>query len=194
MVHMDNEAVREYLRRRAAEIDAVLVNMVPMEECPPTTLHRAMRYSLLGGGKRLRPTLVLTAGEAVGGHTADLLVPACAVEMLHTYSLIHDDLPAMDNDDMRRGRPTCHKAFGQATAILAGDALQAQAFLVLAGDETASHPTRRLRAIREIAKAVGPAGGMVGGQVVDLESQGHPADATVPRTLWRLHWPRVSNH
>src|SRR6266403_5013373 len=108
------ETPNDYLARRAAEVNEWLDRLVPSETTPPEQLHRAMRYSLLAGGKRLRPALVLAAGEAFGADTDDLMPAACAIEMIHTYSLIHDDLPAMDNDDLRRGRPTCHKAFGEA--------------------------------------------------------------------------------
>src|SRR5262249_26383440 len=126
--------VSDYLNRRAQEVNAWLDALVPSETAPPEQLHRAMRYSLMAGGKRLRPALVLAAGEALGSATAHLIPTACAIEMIHTYSLIHDDLPAMDNDDLRRGRPTCHKVFGEAMAILAGDALLTQAFRVLSAE------------------------------------------------------------
>src|SRR5690349_6164497 len=128
------ETISDYLTRRAAEVNQWLDALVPAETVAPERLHRAMRYSLLAGGKRLRPILALAAGEAFGASTDDLMPAACAFEMIHTYSLIHDDLPAMDNDDLRRGRPTCHKAFDEATAILAGDALLTQAFRVLSAD------------------------------------------------------------
>src|SRR5262249_9922662 len=120
---MTFEPISKYLVRRAAEVNDWLDTFLPSETTPPGQLHRAMRYSLLAGGKRLRPILVLASGEAMGAGTDALKPAACAIEMIHTYSLIHDDLPAMDNDDLRRGRPTCHKAFCEATAILAGDAL-----------------------------------------------------------------------
>jgi geranylgeranyl diphosphate synthase type II len=135
-----------------------------------------MRYSLLGGGKRLRPTLVLSAGEAFGAETDDLMPAACAIEMIHTYSLIHDDLPAMDNDDLRRGRPTCHKAFGEAVAILAGDALLTQAFRVLAADAPRRDPERQVRVIREVATAAGTVDALIGGQIADIESEGKKVD------------------
>src|SRR4051794_22074224 len=125
------ESVDAYLARSAAAVNAWLEQQAPTESMPPAILHRAMRYSLLGGGKRLRPVLVVAAGEGCGADTEKLLPVAGAVEMVHTYSLIHDDLPAMDDDDLRRGRPTSHKVFGEAMAILAGDALLTQAFLML---------------------------------------------------------------
>src|SRR5436190_1175195 len=145
------ETITSYLARRAAEVNEWLDRLVPSETTPPKQLHRAMRYSLLAGGKRLRPVLTLAAGEAFGAHTDDLMPAACAIEMIHTYSLIHDDLPAMDNDDLRRGRPTCHKAFGEAMAILAGDALLTQAFRVLSADAPNRDPAKQIRVIREIA-------------------------------------------
>ena len=144
---------------------------MPPGESAPKTIHEAMRYSLFAGGKRLRPALVLAACEAVGGSREDAAPAACALEMIHTYSLIHDDLPAMDNDDLRRGRPTNHKVYGDAMAILAGDGLLTYAFEVL------TH-TRRTEAVagivRTIARASGTVG-MVGGQVLDIEGEGKPA-------------------
>src|SRR5215208_2502493 len=147
------EMIEDYLARRAEEVNSWLERLLPAETVPPLQLHRAMRYSLLGGGKRLRPILVLAAGEAFGAEADDLMPAACAVEMIHTYSLIHDDLPAMDDDDLRRGLPTCHKVFGEAMAILAGDALLTQAFRVLSADSPTKNPERQIRVIREIATA-----------------------------------------
>ncbi|HXG93424.1 MAG TPA: farnesyl diphosphate synthase [Blastocatellia bacterium] len=178
------ESVNEYLTRRAAEVNRWLDCLVPADTVPPRQLHRAMRYSLFAGGKRLRPALVLAAGEAFGAETDDLMPAACAIEMIHTYSLIHDDLPAMDNDDLRRGRPTCHKAFGEATAILAGDALLTQAFRVLAADAPARDALKQVRVIREIATAAGTVDALIGGQMVDIESEGKSVDAT---TLEYIH-------
>src|SRR5207244_11433598 len=152
------ETITSYLARRAAEVNEWLDRLVPSETTPPVQLHRAMRYSLLAGGKRLRPVLTLGAGEAFGADTDDLMPAACAIEMIHTYSLIHDDLPAMDNDDLRRGRPTCHKAFGEAVAILAGDALLTQAFRVLASDSPKRNAERQVQVIREVATAAGKIG------------------------------------
>jgi geranylgeranyl diphosphate synthase type II len=143
-----------------------------------------MRYSLFAGGKRLRPTLTLATGEAFGADTADLMPAACAMEMIHTYSLIHDDLPAMDDDDLRRGRPTCHRAFTEATAILAGDALLTQAFRVLAADYAHRDPARQIRVIREIANAAGTVDALIGGQMADIENEGREVDA---RTLEYIH-------
>src|ERR1041384_945063 len=163
------ESFPTYLTRRAAEANQWLDRLVPSETTPPEQLHRAMRYSLLAGGKRLRPSLTLAAGEGLGADTDDLMAAACAIEMIHTYSLIHDDLPALDNDDLRRGRPTCHKAFGEATAILAGDALQTYAYEVLA--KLACAAEARVRIIAEVAHATGTIDGMIGGQVADLEAE-----------------------
>ena len=170
------ESIKNYLSRRAEEVNLWLECLVPSEAVPPVELHRAMRYSLLAGGKRLRPILVLAAGEAFGAETEDLMPAACAIEMIHTYSLIHDDLPAMDNDDLRRGRPTCHKAFGEAVAILAGDALLTQAFRVLAMDAPRRNPEPQVRVIRELATAAGTVDGMIGGQMADIENEGKQVD------------------
>ena len=151
----------------ADRVNQQLEKRLPQDTALPKTLHQAMRYSVLGGGKRIRPALVYATGEAFSTDLASLDCAACAVELMHCYSLIHDDLPAMDNDDLRRGRPTCHKAFGEATAILAGDAMQAQAFNMLASEE-ASYK-QRVHMIQQLAKSSGSLG-MAGGQAIDLES------------------------
>ena len=159
-----------YMRETAARTEARLEELIPHPDLRPGVLHEAMRYSTLGGGKRLRPTLLLASYDASGGHDAGrpaALDAGCAVELLHSYSLIHDDLPVMDNDSMRRNRLACHKAFGEAAAILAGDALQALAFQVLA---EAAGPLAA-GAVAELAKAAGSAG-MTGGQMLDLEGEG----------------------
>jgi geranylgeranyl pyrophosphate synthase len=154
------------------QVDHALRQWLPDEQFPPQQLHAAMRYALLGGGKRVRPVLVYATGAALGVELSRLNGPACAVEMIHAYSLIHDDLPAMDDDALRRGRPTCHIAFDEATAILAGDALLTLAFEVLAADETmTASPTQRLRMVRELAQASGHQG-MVGGQAIDIAAEG----------------------
>ncbi len=159
-----------------AQAEAALDGLLPPEKTPPARLHEAMRYSVLGGGKRLRPCLVYAAGEALGLVREQLDGPACAVELIHAYSLVHDDLPAMDDDDLRRGKPTCHKAYDDATAILVGDALQALAFRCLvtgpAGDADAA---RRLSMIEHLSVAAGSRG-MVGGQAMDLEAEGRRLD------------------
>jgi len=153
-------------------VESALEHFLPAAKTLPATLHQAMRYATLAGGKRVRPLLVYAAGQAVQAPTAALNVVACAVECIHAYSLIHDDLPAMDNDDLRRGQPTVHKVFGEAQAILAGDGLQALAFYLLAhanmGDLSAQ---TRLRMIEQLAQAAGSRG-MVGGQSIDLAAVG----------------------
>ncbi|MBX3180066.1 MAG: polyprenyl synthetase family protein [Candidatus Hydrogenedentes bacterium] len=156
--------VAAYLKTRAQRTETALASYVAAWDGAPATLLEAVRYSLFAGGKRLRPALALGAAEIVSGEDTPALPVACALEMIHTYSLIHDDLPAMDNDDLRRGRPTCHKAFGEAAAILAGDALLTMAFDALADTGSAA-------IVREVARAAG-AGGMVGGQQADLEGEG----------------------
>jgi geranylgeranyl diphosphate synthase, type II len=168
-----------YMAERARAVDEALGRFLPAESAPPETLHRAMRYSVFAGGKRLRPVLVFAGAETVGGRPDDVMPTACAVEMIHTYSLIHDDLPAMDNDDFRRGAPTNHKVFGEALAILAGDALLTLAFRLLADNVPAAANGSRLRDVLvEIADAAGSPG-MVGGQVADIECEGKPADAEI---------------
>jgi geranylgeranyl diphosphate synthase type II len=168
-----------------ALVEEYLDRYLPRDSTPPETISRAVRYSLFAGGKRLRPLLVLSAAEAVGGEIEDALPAAAAFEMIHTYSLIHDDLPAMDDDSLRRGRPTSHVVFGEAIAILAGDALQSHAFALLADPPPPCRVSaeRRLRAVAELANAAG-ASGMVGGQVYDLESEGQAVDAA---QLERIH-------
>ncbi len=158
-----------YLEARKALVDERLERLVPPAH--PDVLFEAMRYSLLAGGKRLRPILCLAACELVGSRVEAALDAACAIEMVHTMSLIHDDLPAMDDDDLRRGRPTCHRRFGEDIAILAGDGLLVLAFETLARPGPGVEAARVLRAVAELARAAGPAG-MVAGQVVDLRSAG----------------------
>ena len=165
-----------YLAERRRAVDDALERYLPSSDAPPATIHEAMRYSVFAGGKRLRPILVIAGAEAVGGTMERVLPTACALELIHTYSLIHDDLPAMDDDDYRRGRLTNHKVFGEAIAILAGDALVTLAFGLLA--ENAS-----LEVIREVATAAGTFG-MIGGQVADIQSEGKSVDA---ETLEYIH-------
>ena len=160
-----------YMRQRSAAVDAALERFLPAESTRPETLHKAMRYSVFAGGKRLRPVLVIAGAEAVGGHMGDVMPTACAMELIHTYSLVHDDLPAMDNDDFRRGVPTNHKVFGEAMAILAGDALLTLAFRLVADNFRAGAAGRLADVLADIADAAGCAG-MVAGQVADLESEG----------------------
>lgn len=171
-----------YLKERRQMVDLALDRFLPGEDTTPPSVHRAMRYSVLAGGKRLRPILVIAGAEVVGATPSSVMPTACAMEMIHTYSLIHDDLPALDNDDLRRGRPTCHKAFGEATAILAGDGLQTYAYEVLARLGCAAE--RRVRIIEEVAHATGTVDGMIGGQVMDLEAEHKRADAA---TLEYIH-------
>jgi len=164
-----------YLKQNREVVDRALEKCLPTEKRFPGVLFRAMRYSLFAGGKRIRPILVLAACDALGGDRENALPPACALELIHTYSLIHDDLPAMDNDDLRRGIATNHKVFGEATAILAGDALLTHAFQVLADVEGSTLSEQdRLRIVGEVASAAG-ASGMVAGQVVDILCEGDRA-------------------
>lgn len=159
------------LKALAGRADDALARELPGEDLPPIQLHRAMRYAVLGGGKRLRPLLVYAAGHALGCDGSILDAPACAVEIIHAYSLVHDDLPAMDDDDLRRGRPTCHIVFGEAMAILAGDALQALAFEILATPHEGDDPSARIAMLRALGFACG-AEGMAGGQAFDLSAVG----------------------
>lgn len=169
---------------RVALIDAALNRWLPAESLPPESIHKAMRYSIFAGGKRIRPLLALAGAAAVSDETPGIEDAASTIEMIHTYSLIHDDLPDMDNDDFRRGRPTCHKMFGNAIAILAGDALCTLAFQVLASLDRASAEIRTAL-IREIASAAGTHGGMIAGQVHDIESEGLEANSDLLRTIHR---------
>ncbi len=169
--------LKAFLEAHRATVDAALDRVLPPESAPPVTIHRAMRYSVLAPGKRLRPILVLAGAEAVGGRADTVLDTACALELIHAYSLIHDDLPAMDDDDYRRGRLTNHKVFGEAMAILAGDALLTLAFRLIATNAArVATPAIVGTVIAEVADAAGT-DGMVGGQVVDIESEGKAISA-----------------
>jgi geranylgeranyl diphosphate synthase type II len=162
--------LQETLEQGRIRTDAALDRLIPLETQDPVSIHKAMRHSVFAGGKRLRPVLCMEAGRMIAGSLPERIEElGAALEMLHTYSLIHDDLPALDNDDLRRGRPTCHKVFGDALAILAGDALQTQAYEVLSRLECSAES--RVRIIEEIARATGTINGMIGGQVVDLEAE-----------------------
>jgi geranylgeranyl diphosphate synthase, type II len=164
--------LKAYLETRKTLVDAALDRVLPPETAEPTKVHQAMRYSVLAPGKRLRPILVIAGAEAVGGRAETVIDTACALELIHAYSLIHDDLPAMDDDDYRRGRLTNHKVFGEAMAILAGDALLTLAFRLVAANAAAvAEPAVVARVVGEIGDAAGT-DGMVGGQVVDIESEG----------------------
>ncbi len=167
-------------------VNRALALWLQPEPGEPSRLNDALRYSVLGGGKRVRPLLAYTTGAAFGVPPDALDGPACAVELIHAYSLVHDDLPAMDDDDLRRGRPTCHRAFDEATAILAGDALQVVAFRILSGDPAmTAPPERRLEMIRLLAEASGPRG-MAGGQAIDLESAGRAISIDELETMHRM--------
>lgn len=168
-------SMSDYLWEKGALVDRWLDRLIPAEQEPPSEIHRAMRYSTFAGGKRLRPILTIATGEIFGADENELLPAACAMEMIHTYSLIHDDLPAMDNDDLRRGQPTCHRVFGEAIAILAGDALLTQAFRSLA-EANFANAEKKVRVIAEIAQAAGTVRALIGGQVLDLQFEGQSVD------------------
>jgi len=174
--------LRGYLAQQQRLVDGELDRLVPPETTLPETIHRAMRYSLFAGGKRIRPILCIEAARTVADETDGILAAACSLEMIHTYSLIHDDLPALDNDDYRRGKLTNHKVFGDAMAILAGDSLLTAAFEVLA--KMSAPADRKVRLIAELATASGTVGGMIGGQVADLEGEGKPP---TPELLESIH-------
>jgi geranylgeranyl diphosphate synthase type II len=175
--------LKEILANGQNATDAALEQLLPPATQAPTSIHLAMRHSVFAGGKRIRPILCMEAGRMIAGSLpAGIEQVGAALEMLHTYSLIHDDLPALDNDDLRRGRPTCHKAFGEAIAILAGDALQTQAYEVLSRLRCSAEA--RVRIIEEIARGTGTVDGMIGGQVVDLEAEHSKADVA---TLEYIH-------
>ncbi len=163
-------------------IDAALEHLLPAQTAPPSSVHTAMHYSVFAGGKRIRPILCLETARIFTSDVTPALHPACALEFIHTYSLIHDDLPALDNDDLRRGKPTCHKKFGEALAILAGDALLTLAFQTISG--TLAPSERCVSILSEVASAAGTINGMVGGQVADVEAEGKRVD---PQTLEYIH-------
>ncbi len=183
-----SESIQRYLVDQQARVDSELDHLVPAVEVYPPSIHQAMRHSLFAGGKRLRPILCIESGRLFGGDEGSLLRLGSALELIHTYSLIHDDLPALDNDDLRRGQPTCHRVFGEAMAILAGDALLTLAFETLSAPEPLPagglDDARKLHVIHEISHAIGTRAGMVGGQVVDIEATGQKADAA---TLEYIH-------
>ena len=165
----------DFFEADRALVEVALERILPPEETVPSSIHRAMRYSVFAGGKRLRPILCIEAARMFGNDVAGAIDAGCGVEFIHTYSLIHDDLPALDNDDLRRGKPTSHKVFGEAIAILAGDALLTLAFQTLANAPI--EPARRVRIIAEISAGAGTVNGMVGGQVADLEAERKPVDS-----------------
>lgn len=181
----DLSAFNACLAHWQAATETALDRYLPAASASPERLHSAMRYSVLGGGKRVRPALVFATAHTVGLDASQVMAAACAVEMIHAYSLIHDDLPAMDDDDLRRGKPSCHKAFDEATAILAGDALQVLAFELLATDaQLPADPAIRLALVRILAQGSGTAG-MAGGQALDLAAEGS-TDATL-QTITDIH-------
>jgi geranylgeranyl diphosphate synthase, type II len=174
--------LKTYLAARAAEVDQSMDAFLPKAKERPATIHAAMRYSVFAGGKRLRPVLCLAAAEACGGEISNAHAPACAVELMHTYSLVHDDLPAMDDDDLRRGRPTCHKVYGEGMAVLCGDALLTESFIVLA-----KTPATKRYGVGDYIAELAETGGsrkLIGGQVMDLEGEGKKL---TKRDLVRIH-------
>jgi geranylgeranyl diphosphate synthase type II len=178
--------IKRYLKEKKEVVDSALERCFPRETESPTTIHKAIRHSLFAGGKRIRPILAIAAFEATGGKGNEILPYGCALEMIHTYSLIHDDLPGIDNDDFRRGKPTCHKAFGEAIAILAGDALLTEAFKLMTDRPDRHHRLDEsliLDIVNKVAQAAGILG-MVGGQAVDIESEGREVDLP---TLQYIH-------
>jgi geranylgeranyl diphosphate synthase, type II len=178
-----SESIKTYLESGRARVDEELERILPPADEYPVSIHQAMRHSVFAGGKRLRPILCLESGQLFGGDEASNLRLGCALELIHTYSLVHDDLPALDNDDLRRGKPTCHRVFGEAMAILAGDALLTLAFETISAPGPVSE-TQKLRVVYELAHAIGTRNGMVGGQVVDLETTHSTAR---PETLQYIH-------
>ncbi|HKV06471.1 MAG TPA: farnesyl diphosphate synthase [Candidatus Acidoferrales bacterium] len=178
----------DFFEADRAAIEAALERLLPPETTPPPSIHRAMRYSVSAGGKRIRPVLCLEAARMFTDDLAGAIQAGCALEFIHTYSLIHDDLPALDNDDLRRGKPTNHKVFGEATAMLAGDALLTLAFQTLASAPI--EPARCVRVIVEVGAAAGTVDGMVGGQVADLEAEGKPVNAA---TLEYIHRSKTAS-
>ncbi|PRX26933.1 farnesyl-diphosphate synthase [Orenia metallireducens] len=168
--------IRRFIKEKSQLINQALEDYLPNQELHPAKLHESMSYSVLAGGKRLRPILVLEAAKLIGANEDDILAAACALELIHSYSLIHDDLPCMDDDDFRRGKPTNHKVFGDAIAVLAGDALLTYAFELMTEVKNIS-PDKVLLAIKELAKASGNRG-MVGGQVADIMAEGQKIDGS----------------
>ena len=180
----DEVFLKAYLQDRQKIVEAALEHYLPGEDNIPTDIYKAVRYSVFNGGKRIRPILCLAAADAVGGDLGPAIPVACAMELIHSYSLIHDDLPAMDDDDFRRGKPTCHKVFGEDIAILAGDALLTEAFVLLSRTEKVRlSAEKRIAVIQEIAQAAG-IDGMVGGQALDVLSEKSVSDEN---TLYEIH-------
>jgi geranylgeranyl diphosphate synthase, type II len=184
MAHSASAAMKlpAFFEEDRIAVDAALERLLPQESARPSSIHTAMRYSVFAGGKRIRPMLCLETARIFAPDITPAMHPACAIEMIHTYSLIHDDLPALDNDDLRRGKPTCHKKFGEASAILAGDALLTLAFETIGGTPVA--PAQCVAMVKEVASAAGTINGMVGGQVADLEAE---RQRTEPEMLEYIH-------
>jgi geranylgeranyl diphosphate synthase type II len=176
--------LRDYLAEQLQAIDRVLDEELPAETVDPVSIHKAMRYSLFAGGKRIRPILVMASARTISEAPVGIEHAAATLELIHTYSLIHDDLPALDNDDLRRGRPTCHKVFGEAMAILAGDSLLTLAFEVLSRLRNID-AERKIRLVAELAQASGTVGGMIGGQVNDIEGERKPPTAALLESIHR---------
>ncbi len=176
--------IGEYLERKRIEVDRFLDVVAPPAAVPPAMLHDSLRYSLLAGGKRIRPILTIAAAEAIGATAPGLMPVACSLELIHTYSLIHDDLPSMDNDDFRRGKPTNHKVYGEAMAILAGDALLTMAFDIISRPDLMKgcDPVRQVRLVQELAYGAGNRG-MVGGQVFDIQAEHKDIDLATLQTI-----------
>ncbi len=172
----------DFFEEDHAAVEKALESLLPLETTPPASIHRAIRYSVFAGGKRIRPILCVEAARLFRDDYQAAIPAGCALEFIHTYSLIHDDLPALDNDDLRRGKPTCHKVFGEALAILAGDALLTLAFQTLSNIPI--EPARRIQVIAEVSAAAGTVNGMVGGQVADVEAAGHSVN---DETLEYIH-------
>jgi geranylgeranyl diphosphate synthase type II len=180
--------LNEYLQSRRALVDRTLDAAFRPADTPPSVIHEAMRYAILGGGKRIRPIIAIAAAEACGANIDPLLVPLCALELIHTYSLVHDDLPALDNDDLRRGRKTTHVVYGEAIGILTGDALLTEAFAWLAKPIEGMEAARQVRAIREVATAIDSTG-MIGGQVADIIAErSHETSDDREALLRELHF------
>src|ERR1700735_217383 len=182
-------AVPEFFEKDRAQVEVALQKLLPAEHILPVSIHKAMRYSVFAGGKRIRPILCIETAKVFSPQAVGALEIGCALEFIHTYSLIHDDLPAVDNDDLRRGKPTNHKVFGEAIAILAGDALLTLAFQTLAMAPV--EPQRRLALLAMIAEAAGTDRGMIGGQVADLEAEGKPGDKGMFEYITRAKPPAL---
>jgi geranylgeranyl diphosphate synthase type II len=184
MTKAEETNLQDYLSEQVQLIDGALNEWLPAEYAEPVSIHKAMRYSLFAGGKRIRPVLAIAAARAVSDSPDGVEHAACTLELIHTYSLIHDDLPALDNDDLRRGRPTCHKVFGDAIAILAGDALLTLAFEVLSRMRHISGD-RRVRLVEELSRSAGTVGGMIAGQVNDIEGERRRPTAPLLESIHR---------